>query len=343
MRTKIIVLAIFLLSGIAGSVSAENSMIETEPTESFTMWIEATLPGTSEAVYEAITGDVSGWWAHTREDDPMEVFVDAVPGGKFTETWDEYGSGVQYGTVTQVEYGQLLQYEGPYILDPDALTMTTTWSLNDVEDGQTRVSIMVRGICPTGIGVPEKLERKWDYLLNGTLSPYLMEMGQSGDLGYSEDSEDADAPPAASSYQFTLEAEIPGTPNEVFDSATGDISGWWDHTFSENPKKLTVDPFPGGAFMEIFDDEGNGARHAVVTAADRGKLLRYEGPLGLAGNAMFMVTTWTFAEWGDDATLVTVEVHASGEIQDGWPEVIEGVWEHFLFEGLKAYREAGNK
>ncbi len=161
--------------------------------------------------------------------------------------------------------------------------------------------------------------------------------------GADEASTKAASPVLASSFNFMVAAIVPGLPNEVFDTATGDISGWWDHTFSKDPKELYVEPFPGGAFMEIYDEEGNGIRHAVVTAADRGKMLRYEGPLGLAGNAILMVTTWTFAEVESGNTLVTVAVHASGEIEEGWDETIEEVWVHFLNEGLKAYREAGHK
>jgi hypothetical protein len=99
-------------------------------------------------------------------------------------------------------------------------------------------------------------------------------------------------------FSFSLSGEMKGTPEEVFDAATGDITGWWDHTMSGNPLKMYVEPVPGGAFMEIFNEQGDGVRHAVVTGAERGKLLRYEGPLGLAGFALHMVTTWAFAPAG---------------------------------------------
>jgi hypothetical protein len=130
-----------------------------------------------------------------------------------------------------------------------------------------------------------------------------------------------------------------GTPEQVFDSATGDITGWWDHTMSEKPLQMYVEPRPGGAFMEIFNDKGDGVRHAVVTGAERGKLLRYEGPLGLAGHALYMVTTWTFAPAGAGRTMVSVEVHGSGELQDGWPAIIESTWRHFLLERFQPYLE----
>lgn len=131
-------------------------------------------------------------------------------------------------------------------------------------------------------------------------------------------------------FTFTTAVLVQGTPDEVFDKATGDITGWWDHSMSGDPYRLYVEPVPGGAFMEIFDEEGNGCRHAVVTYARRGRMLRYEGPLGLAGYAIHMVTTWTFTAAEEGLTRVEVEVHAAGEIHEGWPAVVEKTWEHFL-------------
>ncbi len=144
-----------------------------------------------------------------------------------------------------------------------------------------------------------------------------------------------DAPVGA--FSFIISGQFAGTPEQVFDKATGDITPWWDHTMSGDPLKMFVEPRPGGAFMEIFNEQGDGVRHAVVTGAQRGKMLRYEGPLGLAGHALHMVTTWTFAPLGDDQTTVTVEVHGAGEVHEGWPQVIERTWRHFLLERFQPY------
>ncbi len=53
-----------------------------------------------------------------------------------------------------------------------------------------------------------------------------------------------------------------------------DTNDWWDHSFAENPEKLFIEARPGGGFYEIFDTQGNGARHATVIYAERGKMLR---------------------------------------------------------------------
>ena len=143
-------------------------------------------------------------------------------------------------------------------------------------------------------------------------------------------------------FSFDKQVTLPGTPEEIFDAVTGDISGWWDHHMSENPKKLFIDPFPGGGFWEIFDDEGNGVQHARVIYADRGKLLRFDGPLGLSGKAIQIVTTFKFEPVGNDSTLFKVSVHAAGEVEEGVPAIVEKVWEHFIFKQLEPYIKSGS-
>lgn len=146
-------------------------------------------------------------------------------------------------------------------------------------------------------------------------------------------------------FAFTFERTVPGTQRETYDALTGDISGWWDHSLATAPIRLYIEPRPGGGFYEIFNESGDGVRHAVVTAAERGVLLRFEGPLGLAGNALFMVVTYELAEVGNEGTSTNlkVTVHAAGEMQEGWAEAVEGVWHHFIDERFVPYMEAGGR
>jgi len=140
-------------------------------------------------------------------------------------------------------------------------------------------------------------------------------------------------------FDFEKGVTLPGTPEWVFDQATGDISGWWDHSFSENPARLYIEPRPGGGFYELFDDSGDGVLHATVIAAQRGKLLRFDGPLGFSGKALQLVCTYTFAPLGSDSTAMTLTVHGAGEMEAGTPDLIEKVWHHFLFERFQPYVE----
>lgn len=142
-------------------------------------------------------------------------------------------------------------------------------------------------------------------------------------------------------FSFEKEVTLPGTPEGIYGAATGDISTWWDHSFSENPLVFILEPYPGGGFWEIFDEEGNGVLHATVIYADRGKILRFVGPLGLSGKAINLVTTYEFQPVGEDSTLFKVSVHAAGEVEEGVPSIVESVWDHFIFERFKPYIESG--
>jgi hypothetical protein len=140
---------------------------------------------------------------------------------------------------------------------------------------------------------------------------------------------------------FVVKHEIilPGSPVIIYDAITGDISGWWDHSFSDTPLNFYIEPKPGGGFYEIFDENGDGVLHATVIIADRGKLLRFDGPLGLSGRAIKMVHTIEFSPIGSDSTILKISVNVSGESDEGLPETLNRVWYHFLFERLKPYIE----
>lgn len=132
---------------------------------------------------------------------------------------------------------------------------------------------------------------------------------------------------------------LAGTPDSVFAALTGDLLPWWDHYFTQGrPARLYLEPELGGCFCEEFDTRGNGARHAVVTYVDAGKRLTFEGPLGLAGNAIHMVTTYELAARGD-STVLTVKSRVSGEAREGWAAAVNGVWHHFIVERFKPYWE----
>jgi hypothetical protein len=153
----------------------------------------------------------------------------------------------------------------------------------------------------------------------------------------------APAAPPCGTFAFKDSLTLAGTSEKIFDAITGDISGWWDHSFSDKPYRLFIEPKPGGGFYEIFNKEGEGVLHATVTAAVRGKLLRFVGPLGLAGRAIDMVTTYEFAAVGVDSTKLTLSVHAAGELDAGLGPIVRGVWKHFLVERFKPYVEGGKR
>jgi hypothetical protein len=142
---------------------------------------------------------------------------------------------------------------------------------------------------------------------------------------------------ASRTFQFEMNFSYPGDPVFVYDHLTGDVSDWWDHSFSEKPYRLFIDARPGGGFYEIFDESGDGAKHASVIYAERGKMLRMEGPLGLSGHAVTLVCTYTLQSNEKNSTVLTLNVNGAGEYPDETPDLVRQVWEHFLWEQFKPY------
>lgn len=148
-----------------------------------------------------------------------------------------------------------------------------------------------------------------------------------------------DAPPMTfGHFSFERTLILPGTPEEIYDAISGDISGWWDHKFSKNPARFVIEAVPGGGFWEIFDESGDGVRHAEVIYAHRGKLLRMEGPFGLSGRAIIKVVSYYFSA-GDspDTTELKLVVHVTGAYEPAVPEMVEKVWHRFLFDRFQPY------
>ena len=141
-------------------------------------------------------------------------------------------------------------------------------------------------------------------------------------------------------WSITHRVMLPGSPERAYDAATGDIAPWWDHSFHEKPLRLVLEPWAGGGFREIWNAQGEGVRHATVAWAERGKRLRFEGPLGLAGEGILLVTTWDFTAKGDSTELRCTS-NLTGSVAPGHEKAVDQVWAHFLTGRLKPYVESG--
>jgi hypothetical protein len=92
------------------------------------------------------------------------------------------------------------------------------------------------------------------------------------------------------------ELVLPASQEAVFDAVTGDIRSWWDHSFllGASRRNSSSSQSPAAASREIRNDRGDGVLHATVTYCERGKTVRFGGPLGFSGQAVDVVTTYQF-------------------------------------------------
>ncbi|WP_300545650.1 SRPBCC domain-containing protein [Maricaulis sp.] len=144
-------------------------------------------------------------------------------------------------------------------------------------------------------------------------------------------------------FRTTIEVEIDAPVAEVFEAATGDVTGWWDHSFSTDPAEMAIEPVVGGRFYERFEaGADDGVLHARVIYVHAPNELRLNGPLGLSGRAVDLVTSWTLSEAGEgEATRFGIALAMTGEIDAELAGVVRSVWVHFIEGRLKPYVEAG--
>ncbi|WP_417469692.1 SRPBCC family protein [Maricaulis sp.] len=146
-------------------------------------------------------------------------------------------------------------------------------------------------------------------------------------------------------FTASFSVEIAAPRETVFDAATGDITGWWDHSFALDPAVLAIEPVAGGRFYEqLRPDSEDGALHARVIYVDAPAALRLHGPLGLSGRAVDLVASWTLEPVaGDDgeATQFRVDLAMSGQIDAELAGIVLATWQHFIAGRLKPWVEAG--
>jgi len=143
-------------------------------------------------------------------------------------------------------------------------------------------------------------------------------------------------------FRAQVVVEIAAPREVVWQTATGDISPWWDHSFALDPAELVIEPEFGGRFYErLREGSDDGALHATVIYVDAPGHLRLHGPLGLSGRSLDLVASWTLEEAGADSTTFTVDLSMHGEVDAELAGIVRSVWVHFIQDRLKPYMEAG--
>ena len=140
------------------------------------------------------------------------------------------------------------------------------------------------------------------------------------------------------SFRITQEVTVPVEPARAFALFTDNVAEWWDHCFSGQPSNLSMDAQPGGLFYERFG-EGEGVIHAEFTLVERGKRLVMRGPLGFHGHALDLVCTVEFEATEDGGTRVSAKAVGAGELEEGWSDAVDRVWQHFLAGRFQPYVE----
>lgn len=105
-----------------------------------------------DTVWRALTVDVDGWWPQTYHPHGV-VEMEAMPGGRFWERFDDEGNGALYGVVSYVDpAARILRLRGPMGM-PGAQLVAVRWEVAaDPNGARWKASAWVDGTVPDGVG-----------------------------------------------------------------------------------------------------------------------------------------------------------------------------------------------
>ncbi len=140
------------------------------------------------------------------------------------------------------------------------------------------------------------------------------------------------------SFQINQEIKINASPEKVFAHLTNDITAWWDHGFSENPKAIILEPKFGGRFYEDMGN-GDGVIYCNVMHVVKNKKLVMQGAMGMQGAVFGNIA---FELLGDGkSTILKLAHHAFGDISDDHKKNYTAGWQSLLGVRLKGLVEGG--
>lgn len=141
-------------------------------------------------------------------------------------------------------------------------------------------------------------------------------------------------------FQIEQEVTINASPEKVFESLTRDIGLWWAYRLCGKGSKMTMDPHPGGRFLEE-GIEGANALWGTVQYVKENEEIRLNGLLGMSGAVN---SAYSFKlEPNGQATILKLSHHAVGLLDPEWEEMHAEGWKELLGDFLKNYLEHGTR
>ncbi len=137
--------------------------------------MEETIEAPAEKVFDALTGDISGWWGFPfllSPDDAVSVTIDPKLGGLFYESWGDDGSGVILGTVTRLKKGRRLSIQG-YMSLPGPLAGLIDFQLTPNSPTSTTVKLFHSAFGTFDWQANRHYEPGWKHLLNIRLKQHV--------------------------------------------------------------------------------------------------------------------------------------------------------------------------
>jgi len=153
----------------------------------------------------------------------------------------------------------------------------------------------------------------------------------------------ADSSAAGFTVKFSVAVKAP--PADVYQKFVHNIGDWWnpEHTFSGNPRNLSIDDKAAGCFCEKLPDNG-GVRHFDIIYVAPGKQMVLSGAMGPLQSLAATGTMSIGFSAADGGTKISVIYTVGGYSADGlnkWAAPVDMVV-HEQFDRLRSYVETGS-
>jgi len=134
---------------------------------------EVTVAVSPVVAYDHFTGDILPWWDHHFSENPVRLWIEPFPGGRFYELFTHAGDGVLHATVLVADRGKQLRLDGPLGFSGNAIHLVHTLDFEPAGDHSTRIKLSVHGAGEVEDGWPEAIDEVWRHFLVEQFKPYV--------------------------------------------------------------------------------------------------------------------------------------------------------------------------
>lgn len=172
------------LPALAQDAASDNSSdIRQLEIRAFEFDLTVALPVMRADVWQALTGDVSGWWNQRFSETPDRLVLFPRPGGAFWEYFDRDGAtGVEHAEIIVAQPPEGLVMTGPFGFSGNAVEMVVTYALEPVAEEELSgdldrtgsiltVTVTVFGVYKDGWDTDARAV--WRHLIEDRLKGYL--------------------------------------------------------------------------------------------------------------------------------------------------------------------------
>jgi len=139
--------------------------------ESRPIRLEVELSASTDRVFQALTGEIDGWWSYRIAAD-SRMHLEPHVGGRFYESF-ERGGGTLYAFVTYIKPGEEIRLSGSMGLVEEEANNSIYFKLQSVSPNKTLLKLTHRFVGRVSVTTVDIFKRSWVELLTHYLKTFI--------------------------------------------------------------------------------------------------------------------------------------------------------------------------